>query len=77
MERDGGSCRTPVGTVLPGLLALLSCSSPVRLVGLCSLVNSCLPTVSVLSCLLPGHMADVKGLQGSLLSVLETLFRVA
>ena len=48
---NGGSCRTPVGTVLSGLSGPLSCSSPVRLVGLCSLVNSCSPTVSVLSCL--------------------------
>ena len=31
---NGGSCRAPVGTVLPGLSALLSYSNPVRLVGL-------------------------------------------
>ena len=38
---NGGSCRAPDSTVLPDLTALLSCSNPVRLVGLCSLVNSC------------------------------------
>ena len=66
MTGIGSSCRAPVGTVLPGLSALLGCTNPVHLIGFCSLVNRCSPTVSVLSCLLPRRVADFEGLQGSL-----------